>query len=133
MDNQIPRRIVRPYVVFISHSDIKMADQVKIEIEKYAKKLPPRLAPFGVKALIAERKENPGEDLKEKIGYMIQASSRVVALLTLKATQSEMVKWEMKKAHQELGVKIMPFVENEGVYSACWSSKNSRMAPIRQK
>ena len=72
------------------------------------------MAPFGVKALIAERKEKTGEDLKEKLGYMIQASSRVVALLTLKATQSEMVKWEMKKAHQEFGVKIMPFVENEG-------------------
>lgn len=84
MDTHIPRRILRPYVVFISHSDTELASRTKTEIEKYVKRdIPLRLVPFGVKALVAERIEIPGEDLKEKLGKMIQVSSRIVALLTI--------------------------------------------------
>ena len=110
MDNHIPRG-VRPYVVFISHSDEELAYQTKIEIENSAKSNLPRiLAPLGVKAIVAERTETPGEDLRVKLGKMIQVSSVVVALLTKSATESEWVRWEMKKA-QELDKKVMPFVE----------------------
>ena len=116
MDNHIPRRVLRPYVVFISHSDEELAYQTKIEIENYAESnLPPRLAPFGVKAIVAERTETPGEDLRVKLGKMIQVSSVVVALLTKSATESEWVRWEMKRA-QELDKKVMPFVE-KGEYT----------------
>jgi len=116
MDNHIPRRVLRPYVVFISHSDEELAYRTKIEIENSAKSNLPRiLAPLGVKAIVAERTETPGEDLRVKLGKMIQVSSVVVALLTKSATESEWVRWEMKKA-QELDKKIIPFVE-KGEYT----------------
>ena len=101
MDNHIPRRVLRPYVVFISHSDEELAYRTKIEIENSAKSNLPRiLAPLGVKAIVAERTKTPGEDLRVKLGKMIQASSVVVALLTKSATESEWVQWEMKKAQE---------------------------------
>lgn len=111
MNNHIPRRILRPYVVFISHSDKELANRTKIEIENCSKeKLRAILAPFGVKALVAEREETLGEYLEEKLEKMVQASSRIVALLTIEATKSNWVRWEIEKA-QKLGKKIIPFVE----------------------
>ena len=73
------------------------------------------MAPLGVKAIVAERTDTPGEDLRVKLGKMIQVSSVVVALLTKSVTESEWVRWEMKKA-QELDKKIIPFVE-KGEYT----------------
>lgn len=111
MNNHIPRR-VRPYVIFISHSDEELAYRTKIEIENYAESnLPRRLAPSGVKAIVAERTETPGEDLRVKLEKMIQASSGiVVALLTKSVTKSKCVPWEIKRA-QKFDKKVIPFVE----------------------
>lgn len=124
MSNYIPRRVIRPYIIFISHSNEKLANQTKNEIENYAKsKLAWRLAPFGVKAIVAERKEIPGEHLEEKLGKMIQASSRVVAILTIEVLKSKWVKWEMAKA-QKLEKKIIPFAEDKDYVVAVGLSKN---------
>lgn len=98
IENHIPRRVVRPYVVFISHSNEEIAIQTKKQIEKYAQRnLPPRLAPLGVKVIVAEREKMVGKALEEKFCKMIQASSCVVALLTSETVSSKWVRWELRQ------------------------------------
>lgn len=115
IENHIPRRVVRPYVVFISHSNEEIAIQTKKQIEKYAQRnLPPRLAPLGVKVIVAEREKMVGKALEEKFCKMIQASSCVVALLTSETVSSKWVRWELETA-RKLDKKILPVVEEDSI------------------
>ena len=57
--------------------------------------------------IVAERVKKPGDDIKEKIENMIKSSSRIIALLTRKAINSEMVQWELSLA-ERYNVKIIP-------------------------